>query len=82
MAQAGAYSEPATRIAAVTPNDSTDLTTCNALYVGGSGDLAVRMVGDPNTTVTLSSVAAGSLLPLRVTRVMAATTASDITAFY
>ncbi len=82
MAQAGSFGDPADRAAAVTASDSTDLTGVRALYVGGAGDLAVRMINDPTTTVTLSTVAAGSLLPMRVTRVMAATTATAITAFY
>jgi hypothetical protein len=76
------YGDPADRVAAVTPSDATDLTGVRGLYVGGSGDLAVRMVNNPSTTVTIASVAAGTILPLRVTRVMAATTATDITALY
>lgn len=79
---AGAYSEPAVKVAAVTASDSTDLTGARGLFVGGAGNVAVRMVGDPDTTVTLTGVTAGSILPLRVTRVMAATTATNITALY
>ena len=79
---AGAYSEPAVKVAAVTPSDSTDLTGARGLLVGGAGDVAVRMIGDPDTTVTLTGVVAGAILPLRVTRVMAATTATNITALY
>lgn len=82
MAQAGAFSEPATTAVAVTASDSTDLSGTRGLYVGGAGDLAVRLVGAPSTTVTISTVAAGTLLPIRVTRVMAATTATAITALY
>lgn len=82
MAQASAFSEPAVQAVAVTPSDATDLTGVRGLYVGGAGDLAVRLVGAPTTTVTISTVAAGTLLPIRVTRVMAATTATAITAFY
>lgn len=81
MAQAGAWAEPATKLAAVTPSDSTDLTMARGIHVSGAGNLAVRMVGDPDTTVTLA-VVAGELLPIRVTRVMAATTATGITAFF
>lgn len=82
MAQAGAFSEPAVKVAAVTASDSTDLTGVRGLHVGGAGNVVVRMVGDPTTTVTISTVAAGTILPIRVTRVMAATTATAITAFY
>lgn len=76
------YSDPADKVAAVTASDSTDLTGTRALFVGGAGDVAVRMINDPTTTVTLTGVTAGSILPLRVTRVMAATTATNITALY
>ena len=82
MAQAGAYTEPGTKAVAVTPSNSTDLTGTRGIYIGGGGDLAVRMVGDPTTTVTLTGVVAGTVLPLRVTRIMAATTATNITAIY
>ena len=82
MAQAGSFGDPADRVAAVTPSDSTDLTGVRGLYVGGAGDVVVRMVNAPTTTVTISTVAAGTILPVRVTRVMAATTATAITAFY
>lgn len=74
------YSDPADRIRAVTPSDSTDLTGTRGLLVNGAGNVAVRMIGDPTTTVTITDVAAGAILPLRVTRVMAATTATNITA--
>jgi len=76
------YSDPADRIVAVTASDSTDLTGARGLLVGGAGDLAVRMINDPSTTVTITGVVAGAILPLRVTRVMAATTATNITALY
>ena len=80
MTQAAAYSDPAYRLEAVTPSDSTDLTGARALYVGTAGNLLVRLPGAPTTTVTLANVQAGTFIPIRVTRVMAATTASDIVA--
>ena len=76
------YSDPADRIVAVTASDSTDLTGARGLLVGGAGNLAVRMINAPDTTVTITGVTAGAILPLRVTRVMAATTATNITALY
>jgi hypothetical protein len=82
MAQAGAFGDPADRLVAITKSDTTDLTGVRGVYVGGAGNLAVRMVNDPSTTVTIVGVAAGTLLPIRVTRVMAATTATDLTGFY
>jgi hypothetical protein len=70
----------ARRVAAVTPSDSTDLTGCRALWIGGAGNVALRCVDDTNT-VTLV-VPAGTLLPVFAARVMAATTATSIVAFY
>lgn len=72
----------ATKAAAVTASDATDLTGVRALYVGGAGTLVVRLVDDPSTTVTFAAVTAGSLIPLQVTRVMAATGATNIVALY
>ena len=66
---------------AVTKSDSTDLGSTRALWVGGAGDLAVRFV-DTATTITLVGVAAGTLLPLQVNKVMEATTATSIVALY
>lgn len=71
-----------TKAAAVTASDSTDLTGTRALYIGTAGTLVVRLVDDPTTTVTFGAVTAGSLIPLQVTRVMAATGATNIVAIY
>jgi hypothetical protein len=71
---------PAYRVVAVTPSDTTDLTGCRALWIGGLGSLALRCV-DNTSTVSLT-VPAGTLLPVFASRVMAATTASNIVAFY
>lgn len=68
---------PATTAAAVTPSDSTALTS-RAVWVGGAGDLSVRLSGATSTTVVFTAVPAGTLLPLSVVRVMAATTATNI----
>lgn len=64
---------PADNATAVTPSDSTDLAfTSRALYVGGAGNLVVTMAGGGD--VTFSAVPAGSILPIRVSRVKATTT--------
>ncbi len=68
---------PGTTAGAVTPSDSTVLTS-RAVWVGTGGDLSVRLSGAPSTTVVFANVPDGSLLPISVTRVMAATTASDV----
>lgn len=69
---------------AVTPNDSTNLSygPARALYVGGAGDVTVIAEFDAGA-VTFTAVPAGFILPVRVTRVMAAgTTANAIVALY
>lgn len=74
---------PALNAAAITPNDGADLTEATrAIYVGVSGNLYVDMVG-VGTNVAFSGVVAGTVLPLRVTRVYATgTTASGLVALY
>lgn len=75
-------SSPAVKAAAVTKSDDTVLSATRALYVGGSGDVAVIMVDD-TTAVTFSAVPAGTILPLRVTKVMATnTSAANIVALW
>lgn len=61
-------SGPASTGFAIVPSNDTDLPEATrALYVGSGGDLAVTMLS--GAAVVLTSVAAGSLLPLRVVRV-------------
>ncbi|MBN2629390.1 MAG: hypothetical protein JXR75_02480 [Rhodobacteraceae bacterium] len=69
---------PATRAAAVVPNDDTDLGhICSALHVGVMGN--VRLVTFSFETVTF--VNASGILPIRARRVFASgTTASGIVA--
>lgn len=75
----GNFDSPASFAAAVTPNDSTDLTTWpRALFVAGAGDIAVLMAGD-GAAVTFTGVPAGTILPVRVKRVKSTgTTATGI----
>lgn len=68
---------PGSTAAAVTPSDATALTS-RAVWVGGAGDLSVRLSGATGTTVVFTAVPAGSLIPISVVRVMAATTATNI----
>ncbi len=65
---------------AVTPSDTVDLTYVSAvLYVGGTGDLTV--ITKNGETVLFQSVPAGTLLPIRASRVKATgTAATKITA--
>ena len=73
---------PADNAAAVTPSDSTDLAfTSRALYVGGAGNIVVTMAGGGD--VTFTAVPAGSILPIRVSRVKStSTTATSIINLY
>lgn len=63
----------------ITKSDSTVLAPpARAIYVGGAGDLAVRMSGDA-TTPTFVGVAAGTVLPISVDKVLSTgTTATSI----
>lgn len=59
---------PAQSAAAITPNDSVDLTVATrGIYVGSAGDVKVDMLG--SGTVTFTSLQAGTVLPVRATRV-------------
>jgi hypothetical protein len=71
------------RLASVTPNDSTDLPggPAVAVWVGGAGNVAVIGAGGDTTSVTLNSAAAGSVINIRVRRVLSTgTTATNIVA--
>jgi hypothetical protein len=73
---------PLERAVAVTPA-AADLTDVSrAIYVGTSGSLIVRLVGDPTTDVTLPALAAGIWHPMRVVRVSVGGTATGVFAGY
>ena len=62
---------------AVAASDSVDLPhETRAIYVGSSGDLSVVLVD--GSTVTLAGVLAGSLVPVRATRVKATSTTATL----
>ncbi len=76
-------SAPARRTGAIIPHDANDLPDLpKAIYVGGGGDVALMAVGD--TTARVFKMApAGSILPIRVRRVLATgTTATSLIALY
>lgn len=64
------------KAAPVTKSDSTVLENCDALYVGGTGDLVVEIGG---VDVTIKAAAVG-YHPISVSKVKSATTATDILA--
>lgn len=68
---------PAPNAVEVTPNDSTNYPNCRSIWVGGGGDLVVTMAATGGE-VTFAGVPAGTWLPIVVTQVKAATTATNI----
>ncbi len=74
-------STPAYDAVAVTPHDSTNLTTtARALWVGVAGNVSVEMAGSGSAIVFLG---VQGLIPIRVTRVNStSTTATDIVAIW
>lgn len=60
---------------AISKSDST-IVNIDALYVGTAGNVAVKT--HKGTTVTFTAVPAGTVLPVKCERVMAATTAQDM----
>lgn len=77
-----ATSLPANEAEAVTTSDTVNLTgTARALYIGGGGNVNVIM--PDGTTVLFVGAGSGTILPVRVRRVMAtSTTATSIVALY
>lgn len=71
---------------AVTPNDSTVFAQpTRAVYVGTKGNLRVQMLStdNANTVVTLTSVQAGTMLNIRVNKILSTNTnAGNIIGFY
>lgn len=67
----------ARRAAAITTSDTaTSDDPTRGIYVGGSGNIKVDMVS--GGTVTFSAVAAGTILPIQVTRVYATGTTATL----
>lgn len=64
--------------AAVTPADS-DIAPTRGVYVGGTGSLVVTFV-DGSSAITIAAIPTGTLLPICVKRIAAASTATNIVA--
>ena len=79
---ADSVSAPATRVAAVTPDDTAALPDIpKALYVGIGGDVAVQ--GTDGADALFRNVPSGAILPIRAHYVRATgTTAAAIVALY
>ena len=71
-------SDPAQGAVVVTPSDSTTIPQTRGLYIGGSaaGDLAVTMQSGSNCT--FPDVQIGTVLPVRVTKVLSTGTAGTL----
>lgn len=58
--------DPAIRTLSISPHDVTELQEIpKAVYVGGSGDVVLRAIGD-DSDVTFKAVPTGTIIPLRV----------------
>lgn len=65
---------------AITPSDATIIPTCRAIYVGVTGNIAVRMAD--GQSVTFSNVPVG-IFPIQVDMVKStSTTATTMLALY
>lgn len=71
--------KPAYGTAAVTPSDSTPLNF-RSLFVGTGGNVAI--LDKSGNATTFVGVLGGSILPVQGTRVLLATTASNIVALW
>lgn len=68
---------PADSAAAITPDNSTDLSAVTrGLYVGVSGDVKVDLYDGAVTTVTFVGLASGVIHPIRARRVYATGTSA------
>lgn len=74
---------PGDNLLAITPSDSTDLTQVSrGIYVGGAGNLVVTPAAG-GSNVTFFAVPAGTVLPIRVSRVLStSTTATSLINIY
>jgi hypothetical protein len=73
--------DPAQDAAVVTTSDTADQGLVRGLFVGGAGN--VSLVTAIGNTVVFTGVLAGSILPVRCTKVRSTgTTATNIVALY
>ena len=66
---------------AIVPHDSHAVPeVTRAVYVGSGGNLVVELAW--GATLTFANLPSGALLPIRVNRVLTATTASSLVGLY
>ncbi len=69
---------PARNVTLLTPDDNNDLANvAKALWVGGAGNISLIAVDD-SAAVTISGIAAGSVLPIRAKRVRSTGTTTTL----
>jgi len=75
-------SDPCDNAFAITPSNSTDFDyVTRGIYVGGAGNIAAVMLD--GSVVTFVGATAGSILPIRVSRVNSTnTTATNLVGIY
>lgn len=67
---------------AVAPVNDTDHSPARGIYVGGTGNLVVRMPAAPDTDVTFTAIAAGCIHPIETVQVRSSSTATDLLLIY
>lgn len=72
---------PFTSAINITKSDSTVIPATRGIFVGGAGNLVVRFKDD-DASVTLTGIAAGTVLDISVEQVLNATTATLMVALY
>ena len=73
------------RAAAITPHDTNPSITGHptAIYVGGAGNIVMRLIGASTTSVTFTGVPAGTVLNVEPSAILAtSTTATNMLALY
>ena len=67
----GGLQSPPSSAFAITPSDTNELPfVTRSIYVGGAGDITLRLAGDISSQV-FKAVPVGTMLPLRVRQVFA-----------
>jgi len=79
----GGLQSPPRNSFTITPSDTAELRfVTRSIYVGGTGDITLRLAGDAGQLL-IKAVPAGTMLPLRVRQVFATgTTATGLVGFY
>lgn len=66
--------------AVIAPSDTTVISPTLGIYVGGAGNVTVTTLD--GTVITFTAPPVGSIIPIRCSKVMAATTATLLIALW